>query len=93
MSAKLGNAIARSKDKKTGLYHTYFINEVTDFEKIPEAGGFKTSRDGLLCVRPKKFKQLPLPLFLEAQVHALRCERDAETVKQLYRDTRKKRIV
>ncbi|MDD5729099.1 MAG: hypothetical protein PHV59_11100, partial [Victivallales bacterium] len=89
MSAKLSDAIQRSQDGKNGLYHTYFINEVTDYEKIQSADGFKKSKDGLVCVRPKKFKQYPLPLFLEAQVHALRCEQSADAVRELYQNTRK----
>ncbi len=89
MSAKLEISLANSKDKKTGLYHTYFINEVLKFDKIKTKKGFKTSKDGLFCVRPKQFKQKPLPLFLEAQVHALRCAQDNKKVKALYDFTRK----
>jgi len=89
MSAKLEISLANSKDKKTGLYHTYFINEVTKFNKIKTRDGFKKSKDGLFCVQPKQFKQKPLPLFLEAQVHALRCVQDAKKVKALYANTRK----
>ncbi|MFH1062430.1 MAG: cellobiose phosphorylase [Candidatus Omnitrophota bacterium] len=89
MSKKLEISLANSKDKKTGLYHTYFINEVTSFNKIKTKDGFKKSKDGLFCVRPKKFKQKPLPLFLEAQVHALRCSYDAKQVKALYANTKK----
>ncbi len=89
MVEKLEIGIKRSKAKKSGLYHTYFINEVTSFDKIKTKGGFKTSQDGLVCVRPKSFKQKPLPLFLEAQVHALRAETDKSEIKKLYENTKK----
>ena len=89
MSEKLEISIANSKDKKTGLYHTYFINEVTSYDKIKTKEGFKMSSDNLFCVRPKGFKQKPLPLFLEAQVHALKCEKDRKKNKALYENTKK----
>lgn len=89
MSDKLEISLVNSKDKKTGLYHTYFINEVLSFNKIKTKDGFKKSKDGLFCVRPKKFKQKSLPLFLEAQVHALRCGTDSKQVKVLYANTKK----
>ncbi len=45
-------------------YCTYFINEVTDYEKNEHV------------IRVKKFTQGPLPLFLEGFVHALKVEKD-----------------
>ncbi|MFH1093258.1 MAG: hypothetical protein V1739_03770 [Candidatus Omnitrophota bacterium] len=89
MVDKLEIATKKSKDKKSGLYHTYFINEVTSFDKIRIKGAFKTSKDGLVCVRPKKFRQKPLPLFLEAQVHAFRTEKEKSEIKKLYLNTKK----
>ncbi len=46
-------------------YRTYFINEAVEFEQI----------DGDKA-RVLKFKQTPLPLFLEGFVHALKVEKD-----------------
>ncbi len=46
-------------------YYTYFINEATSFEEL---------EDGSIEI--KKFKQKPLPLFLEGFVHALKVEKD-----------------
>jgi len=88
MLEKLEIGLENSKDKKSGLYHTYFINEVISFDKIKTRGGFKVSQDGLICVKAKKFKQKPLPLFLEAQVHALKIENDRTQTKALYENTR-----
>ncbi|MCG2711097.1 MAG: hypothetical protein L6416_02045 [Candidatus Omnitrophica bacterium] len=89
MADKLEIATKRAKDRKSGLYHTYFINEVAGFDKIRIKGGFKTSKDGLVCVKPKKFRQKPLPLFLEAQVHALRTGKEKSEKKKLYLNTKK----
>lgn len=89
MTAKLEISLENSKDKKSGLYHTYFINEVVNYDKIKTKYGFKMSSDNFFCVRPTKFKQKPLPLFLEAQVHALKCEKDKNKVKTIYEKTKK----
>ncbi len=51
--------------EKYGNYYTYFINEAVDYEK-------RNSHQIVV----KKFKQTPLPLFLEGFVHALKVERD-----------------
>ncbi|RKY34381.1 MAG: cellobiose phosphorylase, partial [Candidatus Omnitrophota bacterium] len=93
--SKMNNKIALSmggmRDKNTGLFYTYFINEVIDYRKLKAIDGknFKTNNQGLFYVRPKKFKQIHLPLFLEAQVHALRIEKERQKVKQIYKNVRK----
>ena len=68
--AFLGNIVKKcdigikSTLKKHRTYHTYFINEAVEHEKDGSA------------VRVTKFKQVPLPLFLEGFVHALKVEKD-----------------
>ncbi|MFA5113385.1 MAG: hypothetical protein WC529_03700 [Candidatus Margulisiibacteriota bacterium] len=47
-----------------GNYYTYFINEVAEYETIEGK------------VKIKRFRQRPLPLFLEGFVHALKVNRD-----------------
>jgi hypothetical protein len=51
-------------------YYTYFINEVSDYETI----------DGNK-VRVKRFRQKPLPLFLEGFVHSLKVEKHRQIYK------------
>jgi len=46
-------------------YYTYFINEVVDYTENADKS-----------ITVKKFKQTPLPLFLEGFVHALKVEKD-----------------
>jgi hypothetical protein len=69
---KLGKAVRKSFDVKKGIYNSYFINEVIDFEK-----------DGDV-IKPKRFKQIPVASFLESQMHALRVEKDTKRAKSLY---------
>ena len=91
MEEKVMRSIAKARDTKSGLYHTYFINEVAAYEELKDAATAKPRRsaDGLVCVRPTKFKQIPLPLFLEGQVHALRIVASAAEARQLYASTRR----
>ena len=86
---RLDESLKMSRDEKSGLYHTYFINEVVDFEKIKTKDGYKLSKDGLFCIRAKKFKQTPLPLFLEGQVHAFRVDVGREKARELYQAAKK----
>lgn len=68
--AKTNEGIAKAMDPKSGLPFTYFINEVTDYDKIDVTDPNNTR------VMPKAFKQMPLALFLEGVVHDLRTEAD-----------------
>ncbi len=62
--AKCDQAV-KSCLKQYGTYVTYFINEIVEYDE--EKG---------LGIRAKRFKQTPLPLFLEGFVHALKVEGD-----------------
>ena len=63
----------------TGVPYTYFINEVVDYKLLSENQG---KRSSLLSdsdhplVAPRKFKQTPLPLFLEGPVRFLKVHRE-----------------
>jgi hypothetical protein len=74
---KLDLGINKALGKKKQLYPAYFINEVTDYAPL------KTPH-----IKPLGFKQLKLPLFLEAQVHALRLSPDKNTAKKLHQATK-----
>ncbi len=76
--AKVEDGLSRAFDKSTGLYHTYFRHEPTDVTRGPKIGKYTT-------IRPTGFKQIPLPAFLEGQVHALRLEKDTKTARELVR--------
>jgi len=93
---KLERGITRAWDKKRGLPYTYFINQVVEYEEIVQGGsdgetGPRAKRNprGLVCFRAKKFRQVPLPLFLEGPVHYLRIERDQGKAAELARAVRR----
>lgn len=70
---KIQLGINKAWDKKQKTYYSYFINEVVEFETLN--GAF---------VRPKKFAQKKLPLFLEGPMHALRIAQSGDEAKVLY---------
>ncbi len=63
----------------SGICRSYFINEVKEYEVIGQQNGQETH------IRPKKFSQRALPLFLEGPVHALRIEKDKAKAAALYK--------
>jgi len=79
--AKLAHATDKAYDKTNNVYYSYFINEVTDFDLMK--GNY---------IRPKKFKQIRVPLFLAGQMHALRMSRDSSEAVKIYRGTRKSEL-
>ncbi len=76
--AKINFGIEKARDKKNNVYYSYFINEVLEY--VPLNPPF---------IKPTKFAQKRLPLFLEGQVHALRTSGDVKTGKKLYSAVRK----
>ncbi|MFC1709649.1 hypothetical protein ACFL2J_06315 [Candidatus Omnitrophota bacterium] len=82
---KIETGILKSYNSKNKTYSTYFINEIVDYEKISE-------EKDLTYIKPLKFRQKPLPLFLEGFVHALKiAESDAEK-KNIYEAVRKSEL-
>lgn len=75
---KIDLGLARAFDPKTGLFPTYFENEVTRY----------TAAEGDGLVQPTAFHHKPLPLFLEGPVHALKVEKDPERRRALVRAVR-----
>jgi hypothetical protein len=66
------------KAEESNLYYSYFINEATEHEVIKEH-----------FVRPRKFIQKRIPLFLEGQMHALRTAENTESARKIYQATKK----
>ena len=69
---KVNCGIKKAFDPSNNLYCAYFINEVSEYE----------IKDG--TIYPRKFSQRKLPLFLEAQVHALKIEKDRSSLRNIY---------
>ncbi|MCX5709273.1 MAG: cellobiose phosphorylase [Candidatus Omnitrophica bacterium] len=76
--AKLAQATDKAHDKKNNVYYSYFINEVVDFDLVK--GNY---------IRPKKFKQIKVPLFLAGQMHALRMSEDNSEAAKIHQGTKK----
>jgi len=64
-------------DKKQNLFHSYFINEVVQYDLIKEHH-----------IKPKKFMQKPAPLFLEGQMHGLRLSDKLNQAAELHQATK-----
>lgn len=77
---KLNAGIRKASNPSTNLYCAYFINQVSEYQ----------NNEG--TVLPGKFKQIRLPLFLEAQVHALRIQKNTSGAKRLYRAVKKSQL-
>ncbi|MFC1804266.1 cellobiose phosphorylase [Candidatus Omnitrophota bacterium] len=75
---KLEAGIKKAKDRKTGVYCAYFINEITRSAPLKSP-----------YINAKAFRQKRLPLFLEGQVHALRLAENKKSALALHRATRK----
>jgi len=71
---KINIGIDKALDKKRNIYYAYFINEVKEFEILKEP-----------FVKPLKFIQKKLPLFLEGQMHALRLAENINVAGTLYK--------
>jgi len=78
---KVEAGIKNAYDPKTNTYCGYFINEVVLYDLINEH-----------FVRPLKFKQRKLPLFLEGQMHALRLANTTDEALKLYQGTKKSEL-
>ena len=80
--ARVESGIAAARDRKTGLYHTYFRYEIARWKPGPVVDGHPT-------FTPLAVRQIRLPLFLEGQVHALRLEKNSRKAAELVRAVRR----
>jgi len=84
---KVELGIKKAWDRKQGVLSTYFMHNVTDYELIKSGPKgkktVKTNAKGQSCYRPKRFKFVRLPLFLEGPVHYLRIEKDSAKAAEL----------
>ncbi|MFH0913056.1 MAG: cellobiose phosphorylase [Candidatus Omnitrophota bacterium] len=78
---KLVLGIENARDKQKNIYYAYFINEVKEYIPL-----------GTTSVKPTKFKQIKLPFFLEAQMHALRSNGSINRAKALYKAIKKSKL-
>ncbi len=98
INKRLDIAINKSFDKKAGLYFAYFVNIPIDYEiiKYTDERGKKIEKKNyreLPCIKIKKFNSRPLPHFLEAQVHALRTEKDKSKARKIHLNVFKSKLL
>ena len=74
---KVELALKKAKDKSKNIYTAYFMHEAAEYRKIGEHN-----------LSPTRFIQKKLPLFLEAQMHALRLAGDIKEAAAIYRATK-----
>ncbi len=70
---KIESGINKARDLQKNIYCAYFINEVTEYENLKNP-----------YIKPLKFIQKRLPLFLEAQVHAIKITETTNEAKTLH---------
>jgi hypothetical protein len=70
---KIDEGIARATKLNNGIPATYFTFRVEGFDLLMDKHGRQqTDAQGRPCIRVKRFEPIPLPLFLEGMVKALR---------------------
>ncbi len=74
---KVEAGLKKAFDKSKGIYVSYFINELSEYETTDHH------------IKPKKFIQKPVPLFLEGQMHALRLAENKDQLLLLHKATKK----
>jgi hypothetical protein len=77
----IDKGLRRAYDKRSGLYPSYFINEVVK-HKITSVSVDK------IYARPMGFRQKILPLFLEGMVHAIRVNNKPLSARGYYKAVR-----
>ncbi len=83
--AKINRGLEKAYNNKSGVYYTYFINEVVDYKLIRDKNNNPLKNEaGHPYIKPLKLKQRPIPYFLEGPVHILRIEKDIKKAKKLY---------
>lgn len=72
-AAKVADGIARAQALTGGVPPTYFCYRTTGHEPLCDSDGSALcDSDGRARVRPTSFEAIPLPLFLEGPVHAMK---------------------
>ncbi len=86
---RIEKGLKKAFDKKTGVINTYFENKVIKYNIVKEYGQVKKNSGNHICINPVKFKQKPLPLFLEGPVHYLRMGMNKDNALNFYSKVKK----
>lgn len=77
---KVDIGLEKAFDTQHKIYPTYFENDLVRYQVQKTPSGDR--------IKPLEFKSKPLPLFLEAPVHALKVEKDPARRKELLKSVR-----
>lgn len=84
METSLSQGLARAYTPE-GLCVTYYINEVAEYEKLPQPPrASDLDAAPLQHVKARRFKQIPVSPFLEGPMHAMRVTGDPSRARKLY---------
>lgn len=90
---KIDQGISRAIELNGNQIPTYFYFEVEEYEMIyDEKGNVKTTENGFPRVRIKKFSPVPLPLFLEGFVRALKIQKEKESARKIWKQVRESKL-
>ncbi|MFX0064386.1 MAG: cellobiose phosphorylase, partial [Candidatus Hermodarchaeota archaeon] len=90
---QINRGISRAIKLNRNQIPTYFYFEVDEYEMIyDEKGNVKTTENGFPRVRIKKFSPVPLPLFLEGFVRALKIQKDKESARKIWKQVRESKL-
>jgi len=78
-------AMESNLDSETGLIHTYYKGQPVKFKIAQKTSDLGGTDENPQCVEIEEFKQQPLPLFLEGQVHWLRLIDSTQTARNIYK--------
>lgn len=79
---KIESGLEKAYDWKQKLHYSYFINEVIEYEALGAS-------EHAHIIKPLKFRQRPLPLFLEGPVHYLRIADGQREAREVFQAVRK----
>ena len=82
---KIERGLKKAYNHKEGLYYSYFINEAVEYKTIEENGRGN-------FIKPLKFRQRPLPLFLEGIMHSLRVAESRSQAQGIFAAARKSQL-
>jgi len=86
---KIEGGLSRALEINNHKYPTYFYYEAEKFEILfDEHGNEKIHETGCPNVRVKKFEPIPLPLFLEGFVRALKIQHNKDDAREIWRQVR-----
>ena len=84
INRKIDLALSKSLRYGDGVYPTFLVHEVTEYEQIMEHDKPKIGRFGLPLVKPLEFKVRALPNYLEAPARALKVMKNDQQKRNMF---------